>query len=156
VNGHQIIAIYPNRAAAENARTLLLKAGIEAQSMRLSTEDGTVEEGSAQHRSGFLSWLFGTGIAEDDRHWYEANLTEGRAALSVLVPANGNVGRIEEILSDAGAVEVDEEDDEEEQLAPLSRASLVSQPSAKTRRLIRTHLMQRPIEVRRPDGTEPE
>ena len=56
-------------------------------------------------------WLFSSGIHEEERDWYRRNLQQGRTALFVRLEDASAGDRIESLLFEAGAIDVEEEGD---------------------------------------------
>ncbi|MBV9522073.1 MAG: YsnF/AvaK domain-containing protein [Alphaproteobacteria bacterium] len=111
-----LVAVFSSRAQAEAARARLLESGVAEADIRLSADPqaiGSASTTAPTHEHGFLDWLFGSDIPEEDRNWYGSNLREGRTALSVHL-------RGEEQSHVHGILEAfDPIDVEEEGLAPL-------------------------------------
>jgi len=87
----------------------------------------------ASRREGFWDWLFGRDMPEADRSWYEANLHEGRTALSVFVRDAQEHDRVAEVLEEFDPIDFD--DTAVAGVAPLSeRRESVGSTEAWSRR----------------------
>jgi stress response protein YsnF len=107
MEGHNLVAVYSSRAAAERAQNRLIQADIPAGDIRLGDSDAlpvsraeTITAVAPERREGFWDWLFGRDIPEEHRSWYETNLRQGRTALSVLVRNETQRQLVEQILEE--------------------------------------------------------
>jgi stress response protein YsnF len=182
--GQNIVAFFPSIASAEKARGRLVEAGIDRSAIRLSNDGTSIGSGEAREdqEQGWFEWLFGDqDVPEYERSWYGENLADGRAALSVRVASEQELSRVEPILEAEGALEVDRDDDgmaggtmqsarassesavagrhsttADEEVIPVVKEELaVGKRAHETRRRIRTHVIERPVEeqVRLQDET---
>jgi stress response protein YsnF len=83
--GHNLIAVYRSRAAAEQTRERLIAGGFPASDIRLSEPAMPSTGVSDREEPGFWDWLFGNA-PEDDREAYGSQIRQNRAVLSVCVP----------------------------------------------------------------------
>lgn len=121
---------------------------------------------------GFFEWLFGAEVPDQEREWYSTNLREGRTALSVRVTDQAEIVQIEEVLEETGALELDHEGEElsgravqsaapvsgskssrkrvaetdEEVIPVVNEEMAVGKRTVEKRRLIRTHVIERPVQ----------
>jgi len=121
MHGQTLVAIYGSRADAERTRDRLREAGIPDSDIRVSAADsGTpgVSESAVPDNSiaprahgdgGFLDWLFGSDVSENDRTWYASNLKEGRTAVSVYLRDETNRQRVEDVLEQSDPIDIDQE-----------------------------------------------
>lgn len=121
MHGQTLVAIYGSRADAERTRDRLREAGIPDSDIRLSAEDSSasgvsesvVPDNSIAPRAhgdgGFLDWLFGSDVSENDRTWYASNLSEGRTAVSVYVRDETNRQRVEDVLEQSDPIDIEQE-----------------------------------------------
>jgi stress response protein YsnF len=182
MDGHNLVAVYRSRVDAENVRNRLIDLGIPATDIRLSSagaEGGAVgsagEPGLSHERHGsFWDWLFGSDVPEHDRSWYEANLREGRTALSVMVRNEAVRESAAEVMEAFNPIRMDEAAElgttgptagfavlssgapetartdltrEGEQVIPVVKEELqVGKRAAERHYRIRTYVVERPIE----------
>lgn len=137
MEGHNIVAIYGSRSDAERARDRLIEIGIPGTDIRMSADDWGLAAGTAvvagapaptRRREGFWDWLFGRDVPEGDRSWYEANLREGRTALSVFARDAQEQQRVAETLEEFDPIDI--EDAAGAGLAPLGSADTWSRRDA--------------------------
>lgn len=111
---HNIVAIYPSRLTAERARDHLIDHGFSTDRIRLSADHSTTttrsdsQLESEQSNDGFFSWLFGTGLSDDDRSTYRSGLTGERTAVSVLAGTD-DMARVEDLLDQFSPIDLHEE-----------------------------------------------
>lgn len=114
---HNIVAVYQSRLTAERVRDHLMDHGFGADRIRLSADasvtsatttrsDSQLE--SEQSNEGFFSWLFGTGVSDDDRSAYRTGLTGERTAVSVLADEDDS-SRVEDLLDQFSPIDLHEE-----------------------------------------------
>lgn len=164
---NHVVAFFSSFAEADKAKALLLKDNIADGAMRLSA-DQTNASGNGPKRDehrGFFDWLFGSDAPEQKTDWYSSNLKDGRTALSVGVNSDSEMDRVEAILDQAGALEVDLADEgggadhaaepsprgspttEEETVIPVVNEELtVGKRALENTRRVRTHMVERPVE----------
>lgn len=115
---HNIVAIYPSRTTAERARDHLIDHGYASSDIRLSsdvsaTDTATSRTGSytdsEQSNEGFFSWLFGSGVSDEDRTSYRSSLTGERTAVSVLTDES-RAQQVEDLLDQFSPIDLHEED----------------------------------------------
>jgi hypothetical protein len=177
---NHLVAFFPSVDSAQQARARLMQAGIAEASIRLSGEsDISTRRRQDTEDEGFFSWLFGSedSVPDNEREWYRGNLREGRAMLSVRVASEDELRRTESLLEQAGALEVERDDEgvgsgsamqtrsgttasrgssgktarrgaaEEEEVIPVVKEELaVGKRATETRRRIRTHVIERPVQ----------
>jgi hypothetical protein len=183
MSGQDIAAFFSSIQNAERARSRLVEAGIERSATRLSNDGASsTAAGSGEGaEEGWFDWLFGSDdVPEEERSWYGENLSNGRAALSVRLTSQQETSRVEQILEAEGALEVDRDDAMAsgltrsaqigsesagsaqrssagaEEVIPVVKEELaVSKRTQETRRRIRTHVIERPVQeqVRLQDET---
>jgi stress response protein YsnF len=107
-----VVAIYPNRSQADEARKRLLSEGVESGCIRLS--DNSVESSRSdvgsdkqQNGDGLFSWLFGSNVADDERATYQSQMHGARTAVSVMID-EGAVERVEDTLEQFDPIDVRE------------------------------------------------
>jgi stress response protein YsnF len=172
--GHTLVAVYASQADAERARDRLMQSGIPADRIRMSEgAQPSVPAAPERRREGFWDWLFGTDIPERDRTWYETNLREGRAALSVLLDSEAERDRVVQMLEQFNPIDVEDTgaavasqtgmagpglgaaaasqqgdvQGREEQVIPVVKEELdVGKRATERRYRIRAYVVQRPIE----------
>lgn len=114
--GQNIVAFFSSLEEAEKTRDRLINSGIQRDAIRLSRDDNagsaSTSNGGNGEGQGFFEWIFGSDVPDNERSWYDSNFESGRVALSVRVKNDNNVGEIERLLNDGGALEVDRDDDE--------------------------------------------
>jgi hypothetical protein len=83
-----LVAVYPSRAQAEDAKAKLIDFGIPANKIALSPESAAADAPvRAEHRpSGFWEWLFGSEVDDHDRETYSTALSGGRTAVCAYLP----------------------------------------------------------------------
>jgi stress response protein YsnF len=121
MRGQTLVAIYASRADAERTRDRLRAAGIPDADIRLSAEDSSTAGASetvapdnsiaprAHGEGGFLDWLFGSDVSENDRTWYASTLNEGRTAVSVYLRDDANRQRVEDVLDQSDPIDIDDD-----------------------------------------------
>ena len=166
--GQHIVAIFPTFETAAAAKTRLTQSGFDNASIRLSADGAapTGESASPTEHQGFFQWLFGSDVPEKERDWYRSNLRQGRTALSVRLEDSSAADRLEPLLVEAGAIDVEEEDDTSAEQAQIGNGNLTDSARAsgeevipivkeemevgkrvkEDRRIIRTHIIERPVE----------
>jgi stress response protein YsnF len=110
MQGHNLVAVFPSYAAADEARSRLLSAGVSESNLRLSAsqqDPASIQATQPAHEGGFLDWLFGDA-PDEHRTWYKENLNSGRTALSVHVRDN-EFERVQGILEECNPVDIDDE-----------------------------------------------
>ena len=135
---HNVVAVFATRAEAERARDRLIEVGIPAADIRLSGTDPMDRTGiagtetvAAPRREGFWDWLFGRDVSEYDRTWYETNLREGHAVVSVLVHSIEERHRVAEILEDFNPIDFDEIESRYRGMeSPMAAAAMETAPRA--------------------------
>jgi hypothetical protein len=109
-------------------------------------------------------------VPASERDWYSGNLQEGRAALSVRLASADDLTRVEAILEETEALDIDRDDDNisrgedalpgaginegagpwvasDEQVIPVVKEELaVGKRATETRRRVRTHIVERPVQ----------
>lgn len=115
--GHNLVAVYGSRDQAERARDRLLDSGFPPADLRISPALGAEPvtmgaepvEGalSPKRHEGFWDWLLGRDVPQSDRDWYEANLRDGRTALSVLIRNDAEHDRALDIMEEFDPVDID-------------------------------------------------
>jgi stress response protein YsnF len=180
MDAQNVVAFFPSIASAENARARLIQSGVERAAIRLSEEPGSSRSTKAKKTSdediGFFEWLFGTDVPEHERGWYDENLRDGRAALSVRLESQESLSRIEEILESEGAIEVERDDtaasgamatasgatgsrrtskakssdagtSTDDEVIPIVKEELaVGKRAHETRRRVRAYVVERPVQ----------
>ncbi len=162
----------------------MVEAGIERSAIRLSNDGASTGSGESHggDEEGWFEWLFGSEeVPESERSWYGENLSNGRAALSVRLASQQEVSRVEQLLEAEGALDVDRDDEGiaggmmqstrvssesaaagrnstagDEEVIPVVKEELaVGKRAHETRRRIRTHVIERPVQeqVRLQDET---
>jgi stress response protein YsnF len=103
-----LVAVYPSRAQAEDAKAKLIDFGIPANKIGLSPEStGGHDPVRADHRpSGFWDWLFGSDVDDHDREMYSTALSGGRTAVCAYLPDEQQRSEVERVLHDCGAVDL--------------------------------------------------
>lgn len=99
-----IVGLFEDRMQAQRARLALEAASIPATDIVLNDEDPQDTAASRQGLWESLKETFGFG---DDRSYYEEGLRRGHALLSVRVD-DARVGQVEDMLSEHGALNIDE------------------------------------------------
>lgn len=176
---HNLVAVFNSRHDAERAVDELLKFGIPAENIRLSpagaelggaASAATPTGGLPQERHGsFWDWLFGNDVPERDRSWYQANLRDGRTALSVLVRDVSQHEGASDIIDRFNPIDIDDETapatpmrepgvgvshdvdreiaSEGEQVIPVVKEELAVGKRASERRYrVRTYVTETPVE----------
>jgi stress response protein YsnF len=174
MNRHDIVAFFSSMQSAEKARARLVEAGIERSAIRLSNDSGAMGSGESRagDEEGWFEWLFGSDdVPEAERSWYGENLANGRAALSVRLTSQQEISRVQQVLEAAGALEVDRDEATasgltqsapvgsestgvgrhasagDEEVIPVVKEELaVGKRTHETRRRIRTHVIERPVQ----------
>ncbi len=108
--GYHVVGVFDSYDSAQRARRQLMNAGVDQDHIHLS-HDSPYEEDERQPE-GFWDWLFGGTSPRRDQEWYRKNLTGGRTALSVLVPEDHDHIWIAEQLVRAGALDLEDEEDQ--------------------------------------------
>src|SRR5690348_15897023 len=115
MDDHNLVAVYGSRHDAERVRDRLISFGIPATDVRLSSAVTDADAGAAltetvqrEEHHGFWDWLIGNDVPEHDRGWYQANLREGRTAVSVLVRNAAERDRVADILEEYNPVHMDD------------------------------------------------
>jgi hypothetical protein len=108
--GSHVVAIYRTFADAQQALGMLRGAGVGPNNISIVQHSDDLGRSGKQH--AFFSWLFSADSPKSERLWYEKNLQEGRAALSVLVPDDEDHLDIAEMLVGAGALYLADEADD--------------------------------------------
>lgn len=99
-----IVGLFEDRMQAQRARLALEAASIPANDMALNENDTQDEAASRHGMWESLKEAFGFG---EDRDSYEEGLRRGHALLTVRVD-DERVGQVEDILSEHGALDIDE------------------------------------------------
>jgi hypothetical protein len=163
VERHTIVAVYETASEAERVRERLLAAGVSAESIRYGTSDHPTEmaQASAKHSGGFFDWLFGAEPSDNERQWYQTNLSGGRTALSVQIDDESRAEAVHRILEESDAVAIDDDEvttggdvatgartsGDDEQVIPLEKEQLqVGKRQTETKRRIRVYAVERPVE----------
>jgi hypothetical protein len=106
--GHNLIAVYRSRAAAQQARERLITGGLPASDIQLN-EPATQTTGvSAREEPGFWAWLFGNA-PEEDREVYGSHIRQDRAVLSVCVPTEQLRQQALDIMEGCDPIEVNDQ-----------------------------------------------
>jgi stress response protein YsnF len=151
-------------------RSAIRLSNESASSSSSATSSGRMPD---DHEEGWFEWLFGSNddVPEYERNWYGENLANGRAALSVRLASAEEISRVEQLLEAEGALDVDRDDDamaggmqsgyaasgstasasrstaEDEEVIPVVKEELaVGKRAHETRRRIRTHVIERPVQ----------
>lgn len=103
---HTLVAVYRDRTGAEAVRRDLVGSGIADHDVAISENQKLPRH---EDNGGFWDWLFGTDVPDTDRTWYKSSLDEGRTAVSVRVPAEEDIARVETILNDHSPISMEEE-----------------------------------------------
>lgn len=173
---HNVVAVFPSLQSAEQAKARLISSGVDTGIIRLSAQGKSTSKSSKAARPveepGFFEWLFGTEVPDQEREWYSNNLRDGRTALSVSVMEQSEIGEIEDILEESGAVELDHEGEAlssgsaqtagsvagakatrkrvaetgEEVIPVVNEELVVGKRTTEKRRLVRTHVIERPVQ----------
>lgn len=111
MQGLNLVAVYEDRATAEDARQKLLANGVRSENIRLSAEAdaGRTTVSSSQRSTegggGLWDWLFaGDEVSDADRSWYGSNLGE-RTAVSVHVD-EAQSDRVRDLLDQLDPVDI--------------------------------------------------
>lgn len=173
--GHNVVAVFPSIQSAEKARARLVSSGIDNSYIRLSAEGKAAKSAKSARpveEPGFFEWLFGTEVPDQEREWYGNTLREGRTALSVRVIDQSDIAEIENVLAEAGALELEHEGEDltggavqksasgsasksqrkrvaetDEEVIPVVNEEIaVGKRTTERRRLIRTHVIERPVQ----------
>jgi stress response protein YsnF len=163
----KLVAFFPSIEDAANTRTRLIDAGFTADAIRLT--GGAGSPAAENENQSFFEWLFGSDMPDHEREWYGSNLRDGRTALSIQVESPEDIHDIEELFAAGGALEVEQSDgaslaattpmsaadeqrpapEDEDTVIPVVNEELkVGKRATETRRLVRTRVIERPVQER--------
>jgi len=158
-----IVAVFPSRSEAEQARDRLADIGVAHNRVRLSDSNYQENGQSSAKDEGFFSWLFGSSVDEQDRSFYNSTMTGGRTAVSILAEDTDR-GRIESVLEGLSPIDLEEQtsttdrdiqglkgsalpSEAAEQVIPVVEEQLdVGKKTIERRHRIRTRVIEQPIE----------
>lgn len=103
-----LVAVYPSRAEAEQAKVKLTDWGVPANKIVLSPESAASDAPvrAEQRPSGFWEWLFGSDVDDNDRELYSTTLSGGRTAVSVYLSDDQRRDEVERLLHTSGALDL--------------------------------------------------
>ena len=103
-----LVAVYPSRAEAEQAKVKLTDCGVPANEIALSPESAASDAPvrAEQRPSGFWEWLFGSDVDDNDRELYSTTLSGGRTAVSLYLSDDQRRDEVERLLHTSGAVDL--------------------------------------------------
>lgn len=111
-----LVGLFDSLADAERARDMLTREGLQSgavhltnnESMSATTTTLETDTGADEHR-GFFSRLFGLGESDTaTADAYSQALRQGAAMLTVTLPDDSDASRVEMLLEQAGASDVNE------------------------------------------------
>lgn len=105
-----VVGVFDEYEDAAAARDKLVDAGIDAQSMQMSSARGgePIEDEPKVDRRGFFARLFGLGDDDDQAGHYAEAVRRGSTALTVSLDDDSRVDTVGDILNECGAIDVDE------------------------------------------------
>jgi stress response protein YsnF len=132
----------------------LIDSGVPPADIELSAERAGAAP--AKRSKSFWDFLFGSDVPDEDRSWYDANLTEGRTALCVRLQEDEQHERVGELLhgheplelpSRAGAGTATGAAQTDEQRIPIVKEQLeVGKRQTETRYRVRVYPAERTVE----------
>jgi hypothetical protein len=122
---HTVVGVFDRYAAAEQAARSLAASGIDEHHVHLTRPAGDKafepvdDDGVMAHVRSFFAELFGPDEVTQVGHYARA-VQRGGAVVRVEVDEEAQAAVVQQALQQAGAVDVDDEDDDERIAGPMS------------------------------------
>ena len=161
-----LVGLYPTRTVADEVRQRLEAEGVSQSDISIGADAGesipaeTAEP--AKRPSGFLAWLFGSEVSDEQRERYAGHLRRGSIAVSVLTRSDEERDRAIEVMEQFDPIDIEGDDgrsvaletparsaaSERDQVIPLAKEELaVGKRQVERRYRVRTHVVERPVEA---------